>query len=49
MLPAPVDAGVELEAEEGDPEDVGDPPLAPDTFVIRYISPDASDDTKIRP
>jgi hypothetical protein len=44
-LPAPVDAGAEPEAEDGVPDEVGDP----EVLDIKYISPEASEDTKIRP
>jgi hypothetical protein len=46
-LPAlPVEVGIELEVEEGDPDDVGEPVA---TFEMRYTSPEASEETKIRP
>ena len=49
----PVDAGVELDVEEGVPVivdvgvEVGEVPF--DILDIRYISPEASEDTKMRP
>ena len=60
----PVDTAIELEAEDGDTDDVGDPEEVGepnvvdnalldlevlDVAVIKYISPEASDDTNMRP
>lgn len=50
LLPTLVDCGGDPDPDPvAEPEVVADPLLATDSFVIRYISPEASDDTKIRP